>query len=62
MAKHRNDGLNVSQIRTAEFARMSTSRQLSLWAIVRAQISSKKQIAAQGFAAAQKTLRMSPRN
>jgi hypothetical protein len=47
MLEYEDDGLIMSQIRTAEFARMSTSKQLSLWAILRAQVSSKKQLAAQ---------------
>jgi hypothetical protein len=47
MLEYEDDGLIMSQIRTAEFARMSTSKQLSLWAILRAQLSSKKQLEAQ---------------
>jgi hypothetical protein len=47
MLGYEDGGLMMSQIRTAEFARMSTSKQLSLWAILRAQVSSKKQHEAQ---------------
>lgn len=47
MLEYRDDALIMSQIRTADFARMSTSKQLSLWAILRAQVSSKKQLEAQ---------------
>jgi hypothetical protein len=47
MLEYEDDGSMMSQIRTAEFARMSTSKQLSLWAILRAQVSSKKQLEAQ---------------
>jgi hypothetical protein len=47
MLDYRDDVLRMSQIRTADFARMSTSKQLSLWTILRAQISSKKQPEAQ---------------
>jgi hypothetical protein len=53
MLEYEDDGL-MSQIRTAEFARMSTSKQLSLWAILRAQLSSKKQLEAQALPPAQK--------
>jgi len=60
MFEYRDDGLMMSQIRTAEFARMSTSKQLSLWAILRAQMSSKKQLAAQAPLATQKTVPASP--
>jgi hypothetical protein len=61
MFEYSDDRLMLSQIRTAEFARMSTSKQLSLWAILRAQMSSKKQLAAQAPLAAQKTVPASPR-
>lgn len=47
MLDYKDDPLIMSQIRTADFARMSTSKQLSLWAILRAQVSSKKQLEAQ---------------
>jgi hypothetical protein len=47
MLGYEDGGLMMSQIRTAEFARMSTSKQLSLWAILRAQVSSKKHLEAQ---------------
>jgi hypothetical protein len=47
MLEYKDYALIMTQIRTADFARMSTSKQLSLWAILRAQISSKKQLAAQ---------------
>ena len=47
MLEYRDEALIMSQIRTADFARMSTSKQLSLWAILRAQLSSKKQLEAQ---------------
>jgi hypothetical protein len=47
MLEYKDDALIMSQIRTAEFARMSTSKQLSLWAILRAQLSSKRQLEAQ---------------
>jgi hypothetical protein len=60
MLEYPDDGLIMSQIRTADFARMSSSKQLSLWAILRAQLSSKKQLAAQTPRAAQKTVRTSP--
>jgi hypothetical protein len=60
MLEYPDDGLIMSQIRTADFARMSSSKQLSLWAILRAQLSSKKQLAAQTRRAAQKTVRASP--
>lgn len=66
MLEYRDDALIMSQIRTADFARMSTSKQLSLWAILRAQISSKKQIEAesqtppQAASPEQKTIPASP--
>jgi hypothetical protein len=60
MLDYEDDGLIMSQIRTAEFARMSTSKQLSLWAILRAQLSSKKQLEAQTPRPAQKTVPASP--
>ena len=60
MLEYEDDGLIMSQIRTAEFARMSTSKQLSLWAILRAQLSSKKQLEAQAPTPAQKTVPASP--
>lgn len=47
MFENTDDILVMSQIRTADFARMSSSKQLSLWTILRAQLSSKKQLAAQ---------------
>jgi len=47
MLEYKDDPLIMSQIRTADFARMSTSKQLSLWAILRAQVSSKKQLESQ---------------
>ena len=47
MLEYKDEALIMSQIRTADFARMSTSKQLSLWAILRAQMSSKKQLEAQ---------------
>lgn len=53
MFENTDDILVMSQIRTADFARMSSSKQLSLWTILRAQLSSKKQVAAQAPAAAQ---------
>jgi hypothetical protein len=62
MVGYKDDALIVSQIRTADFARMSTSKQLSLWAILRAQLSSKKQLEAQTQAPppGQKTIPASP--
>jgi hypothetical protein len=60
MLEYPDDGLIMSQIRTADFARMSSSKQLSLWAILRAQLSSKKQLAAQTPRVAPKTVRASP--
>ena len=60
MLEYEDDGLIMSQIRTAEFARMSTSKQLSLWAILRAQLSSKKHLAAQAPPSPQKTVPASP--
>ena len=62
MLEYRDDALIMSQIRTADFARMSTSKQLSLWAILRAQITSKKQLEAQTQAspAGQKPIPASP--
>ena len=62
MLEYRDDVLMLSQIRTADFARMSTSKQLSLWTILRAQLSSKKQVEAQTSAPApgQKTIPASP--
>jgi hypothetical protein len=53
MFENTDDILVMSQIRTADFARMSSSKQLSLWTILRAQLSSKKQLAAQTPVAAQ---------
>jgi len=50
MFENTDDILVMSQIRTADFARMSSSKQLSLWTILRAQISSKKQLAAEAAA------------
>lgn len=47
MLEYKDEALIMSQIRTADFARMSTSKQLSLWAILRAQLSSKKLLEAQ---------------
>jgi hypothetical protein len=47
MLEYKDYALIMTQIRASDFARMSTSKQLSLWAILRAQISSKKQLAAQ---------------
>ena len=55
MLEYEDDGLIMSQIRTADFARMSTSKQLSLWAILRAQLSSKKHLEAQDPARGAKT-------
>lgn len=52
MFENTDDILVMSQIRTADFARMSSSKQLSLWTILRAQLSSKKQLAAQAPVAA----------
>ncbi len=60
MFDYPDDGLMMSQIRTADFARMSTSKQLSLWLILRAQLSSRKQIAAQAPVMAQKKVPASP--
>jgi hypothetical protein len=62
MLDYRDDVLMLSQIRTVDFARMSTSKQLSLWTILRAQISSKKQLEAQTEAPppGQKTVPASP--
>jgi hypothetical protein len=62
MLGYEDGGLMMSQIRTAEFARMSTSKQLSLWAILRAQVSSKKHLEAQTHAPppGQKTTPASP--
>ncbi|HEV7412356.1 MAG TPA: hypothetical protein VGP14_01755 [Casimicrobiaceae bacterium] len=60
MLEYEDDGLIMSQIRTAEFARMSTSKQLSLWAILRAQLSSKKQLEAHAPPPGQKTVPASP--
>jgi hypothetical protein len=64
MFENTDDILVMSQIRTADFARMSSSKQLSLWTILRAQISSKKQLAAEAAAATQaqksKPVRASP--
>jgi hypothetical protein len=60
MLEYEDDGLIMSQIGTAEFARMSTSKQLSLWAILRAQLSSKKQLEAQAPPPPQKTVPASP--
>ena len=62
MLEYKDDALIMSQIRTTDFARMSTSKQLSLWAILRAQLSSKKQIEAQTQAPppGQNTIRASP--
>jgi hypothetical protein len=56
MLEYPDEGLIMSQIRTADFARMSSSKQLSLWAILRAQLSSKKELAAQAPASSQKTI------
>ncbi|MGH8799016.1 MAG: hypothetical protein ACREX7_02135 [Casimicrobiaceae bacterium] len=56
-----DDGWIVTQMRGADFARMSMSKQLSLWAILRAQLSSGEQLAAvQAALAAQKTIPTSP--
>jgi len=52
MFENTDDILVMSQIRTADFARMSSSKQLSLWTILRAQLSSKKYLAARPPAAA----------
>lgn len=60
MAEYPEDGLIMSQMRTADFARMSTSKQLSLWAILRAQLSSKKQLAAQAQRTVQKGVPAAP--
>jgi hypothetical protein len=60
MLEYRDDGLIMSQIRTSDFARMSTSKQLSLWAILRAQLSSKKHLAAQAPPPPQKTVPAAP--
>ena len=60
MAEYPEDGLIMSQMRTPDFARMSTSKQLSLWAILRAQLSSKKQLAAQTQRTAQKGVPTAP--
>lgn len=45
MPKRQDGGVSLGQVPMAEFARMSTSRQLSLWAILRAQISSQRHLA-----------------
>lgn len=58
--KHRDAGPSLGQIPMAEFARMSTSRQLALWAILRAQISSQKRVAARSDCASPKALPLSP--
>ncbi|HEX3631110.1 MAG TPA: hypothetical protein VHZ01_01255 [Casimicrobiaceae bacterium] len=55
MLEFEDDGLIMSQIRGADYARMSTSKQLSLWAILRAQTSSKQHLAANAPPPAQKT-------
>jgi hypothetical protein len=60
MLEYKDDALIMAQIRTADFARMSTSKQLSLWAILRAQLSSKKQLEAQTPPPGQKTIPASP--
>lgn len=60
MSEYTDDILVMSQIRTADFARMSSSKQLSLWTIFRAQISSKKQLLAEAAAEAQKPQRPKP--
>ena len=60
MLEYEDDGLIMSQIRAADFARMSTSKQLSLWAILRAQLSSKKHLAALASPPAQRTVPASP--
>jgi hypothetical protein len=62
MLEYKDEPLIMSQIRTTDFARMSTSKQLSLWAILRAQLSSKKQLEAQTQAPSpgQKTFPASP--
>ena len=56
MLEFEDDGLILSQIRGADFARMSTSKQLSLWAILRAQLSSKQHLAANAPLPTQKTV------
>jgi hypothetical protein len=62
MFENTDDILVMSQIRTSDFARMSSSKQLSLWTILRAQLSSKKQLAAQAPApAVKKPVPTSPR-
>jgi hypothetical protein len=60
MLEYRDDALIMSQIRTADFARMSTSKQLSLWAILCAQLSSKKHLEAQAPPPGQKPIPASP--
>ncbi|MGH8713154.1 MAG: hypothetical protein ACREYB_04005 [Casimicrobiaceae bacterium] len=54
------DGWIMTQMRGADFARMSTSKQLSLWAILRAQLSSSEHLAAQAALATAKTIPASP--
>ena len=53
-------GVSLGQISMAEFARMSSSRQLSLWAILQAQMSSQKALAAKREYSARKVLPLSP--
>jgi hypothetical protein len=60
MLEYEDDGLIMSQIRAADFARMSTSKQLSLWAILRAQLSSKKHLATLASPPAPRTVPASP--
>jgi hypothetical protein len=60
MLEYKDDPLIMSQIRAVDFARMSTSKQLSLWAILRAQLSSKKQLEAQTPPPGQKPIPASP--
>lgn len=56
-----DDGsVSLGQISMAEFARMSTSRQLSLWAILQAQISSQKELEAKCERSARKVLPLAP--
>ncbi|HKW81240.1 MAG TPA: hypothetical protein VJQ49_09550 [Casimicrobiaceae bacterium] len=52
--------MSLGQISMAEFARMSSSRQLSLWAILQAQMSSQKALAAKRERSARKVLPLSP--